>query len=86
MPVLVLPIVRPEYQDASEILRDADAAMYQAKSLGRSRYVFFDDSMREQLLANMSLEQELRIAVKQQQFELHYQQISDLGLNKYHGI
>ena len=76
----------PEYQDASEILRDADAAMYQAKSLGRSRYVFFDDSMREQLLANMSLEQELRIAVKQQQFELHYQQISDLGLKNTMGF
>ncbi|NMP30744.1 EAL domain-containing protein [Thalassotalea sp. M1531] len=67
------------YQEASEILRDADAAMYQAKSLGRGRYVFFDDSMREQLLASMTLEQELRVAIKEGQFELHYQQISDLA-------
>ncbi len=66
------------YNDANEILRDADAAMYQAKSLGRGRYVFFDDSMREQLLATMTLEQELRIAIKEKQFELHYQKISDL--------
>lgn len=66
------------YNDSNEILRDADAAMYQAKSLGRGRYVFFDESMREQLIASMTLEQELRIAIKECQFELHYQKISDL--------
>jgi diguanylate cyclase (GGDEF)-like protein len=66
------------YKGADEIICDADAAMYQAKSLGRGRYVFFDESMREQLLANMSLEQELRLAIKQQQFELYYQKITDL--------
>tara|TARA_R110000737_G_scaffold8048_2_gene23505 strand:- start:990 stop:3608 length:2619 start_codon:yes stop_codon:yes gene_type:complete len=70
---------RISYKDANEILRDADAAMYQAKSLGRGRYVFFDDSMREQLIASMTLEQELRQAIKSKQFELHYQQISDLN-------
>ena len=68
------------YKDSHEILRDADAAMYQAKNLGRGRYVFFDESMREQLIASMTLEQELRIAVKESQFELHYQQISNLAL------
>lgn len=68
-----------QYQDASEILRDADAAMYQAKSLGRGRYVFFDESMREQLMASLTLEQELRLAIKEQQFELHYQEISTLS-------
>ncbi|MGL1958960.1 MAG: EAL domain-containing protein [Colwellia sp.] len=68
-----------QYKDSNEILRDADAAMYQAKSLGRGRYVFFDETMREQLIATMTLEQELRIAIKEQQFELHYQEISDLN-------
>jgi len=74
-----IALCAPNYQDASEILRDADAAMYQAKNLGRGRYVFFDDSMREQLLASMTLEQELRVAIKEQQFELHYQQIANLS-------
>ncbi|WP_286263596.1 bifunctional diguanylate cyclase/phosphodiesterase [Thalassotalea atypica] len=81
-----IALCNAHYRDASEILRDADAAMYQAKSLGRGRYVYFDDSMREQLLASLTLEQELRIAVKQQQFELHYQQISDLGLTNTIGF
>ncbi|WDE11788.1 EAL domain-containing protein [Thalassomonas haliotis] len=73
-----ISLCHKHYQDASEILRDADAAMYQAKSLGRGRYVFFDESMREQLLASMTLEQELRVAINEQQFELHYQKISNL--------
>ncbi|XQW85080.1 EAL domain-containing protein [Thalassotalea piscium] len=74
------------YKDANEILRDADAAMYQAKSLGRGRYVFFDESMREQLIASMTLEQELRIAIEEKQFELHYQEISDLLLTNTIGF
>ena len=77
---------RLSYNDAHEIIRDADAAMYQAKSLGRGRYVFFDDSMREQLIANMTLEQELRLAIKLNQFELHYQRISDLSTDKVLGF
>ena len=74
-----IALCSPNYSEATEILRDADAAMYQAKNLGRGRYVFFDDSMRAQLLESMTLEQELREAIKQQQFELHYQQISNLA-------
>lgn len=74
------------YQSANEVLRDADAAMYQAKSLGRGRFVFFDDSMREKLIATMTLEQELRVAIEQQQFELHYQKISDLDCTKTIGF
>jgi EAL domain-containing protein (putative c-di-GMP-specific phosphodiesterase class I) len=48
--------------------------------------VFFDESMREQLLASMTLEQELRIAIKEQQFELHYQTITDLDLSNAIGF
>ena len=77
---------RISYKDADEILRDADAAMYQAKSLGRGRYVFFDDSMREKIIASMTLEQELRQAIKSKQFELHYQKISDLTSTKILGF
>ncbi|WDE05471.1 EAL domain-containing protein [Thalassomonas viridans] len=81
-----ISLSRGHYQDADEILRDADAAMYQAKSLGRGRYVFFDESMREQLLASMTLEQELRVAINRQQFELHYQEISNLDCSQVIGF
>jgi diguanylate cyclase (GGDEF)-like protein len=75
-----------QYENADEILRDADAAMYQAKSLGRGRYVFFDESMREKLLATMTLEQELRVAIENNQFELHYQKITELNSSKVLGF
>ena len=74
------------YKNAEEILRDADAAMYQAKGLGRGRYVFFDEIMREQLIATMTLEQELRFALENKEFELHYQKISDLDSGKIIGF
>jgi diguanylate cyclase (GGDEF)-like protein len=74
------------YDSAVEVLRDADAAMYQAKSLGRGRYVFYDESMREKLIATMTLEQELRVAIVEQQFELHYQKISDLNTGQVIGF
>lgn len=67
------------YNSATEILRDADAAMYQAKAMGRGRLVFFDETMRAELLANLSLEQDLRLAITNQQFVLHFQKINDLN-------
>ncbi|WP_185968006.1 putative bifunctional diguanylate cyclase/phosphodiesterase [Thalassotalea sp. PS06] len=67
------------YQNAAEVLRDADAAMYQAKALGKGRFIFFDDSMRQQLMANLNLEHELRKALREKQFTLHFQKITNLG-------
>lgn len=81
-----IAVCSSHYKSADEILRDADAAMYQAKNLGRGRYVFFDESMREQLIATMTLEQELRIAIEKQQFSLYYQKISDLNSAKTIGF
>ena len=59
---------QPDYQNADELLRDADAAMYQAKSFGRNRFVIFNDSMRQQMLQELGQEQALQQAVDQQQF------------------
>ena len=57
------------YQHADELLRDADAAMYQAKSFGRNRFVIFNDSMRSQMLQELGQEQALQQAVQQRQFQ-----------------
>ena len=66
------------YQNAEEILRDADTAMYRAKSEGKGRFEIFDDQMRQMLLERTTLENELVVALREQQFEIHYQPI--LGL------
>ena len=67
------------YMSADEVLRDADAAMYQAKSLGRGRYITFDKSMREKLLEDIQLETEFRKALKTKTFDCILQPV--MGLN-----
>jgi diguanylate cyclase (GGDEF)-like protein/PAS domain S-box-containing protein len=61
------------YRTPTEILRDADTAMYKAKALGRSRFVVFDAGMRAQAVACLELESDLRRAVDNQEFVLYYQ-------------
>ena len=67
------------YQSADEILRDADAAMYQAKSLGRGRYIIFDKTMRDKLLEELEIEGEFRQMLKAEAFECYSQPAFDLS-------
>lgn len=67
------------YQTADEVLRDADAAMYQAKSLGRGRYIVFDKTMREKLLEEMEIESEFRKILKAKAFESYSQPVLNLA-------
>ena len=62
---------------AEELLRDADVAMYRAKAVGKSRYVVFEPAMRDRLQARTELESELRRAVRDEQFTVHYQPVVD---------
>jgi diguanylate cyclase (GGDEF)-like protein len=66
------------YMSADEVLRDADAAMYHAKSLGRGRYVTFDKSMREKLLEDIQLESEFRKTLKDKGFDCVLQPVVKL--------
>ncbi|NMZ37592.1 putative bifunctional diguanylate cyclase/phosphodiesterase [Pseudomonas proteolytica] len=56
-----------------ELLMNADAAMYHAKSMGKNGYSFFDVSMNTNARRQLQLLQDLRNAVDQQQLRLHYQ-------------
>lgn len=58
---------------ANELLRDADAALYHAKSKGRNRHEYFDQEMRKRVVQRVRLGNELREAIQQDQFEVHYQ-------------
>ncbi|MFT6989171.1 MAG: diguanylate cyclase (GGDEF)-like protein [Paraglaciecola sp.] len=66
------------YQSADEVLRDSDAAMYQAKSLGRGRYIVFDKTMREKLLEELEIEGEFRKTLKAKAFDSYSQPIVNL--------
>ena len=56
-----------------ELLKQADIAMYQAKSAGRNTLRFFDPAMQASLAGRASLESALRRAIQERQFALHYQ-------------
>ncbi|MCF2152219.1 EAL domain-containing protein [Desmonostoc muscorum LEGE 12446] len=61
------------------MLRDADIAMYQAKLQGKSCYQIFDIQMHTQALQRLNLENDLRQALKRQEFLVYYQPIFDIN-------
>jgi diguanylate cyclase (GGDEF)-like protein len=67
----------------SEFLRDADVALYEAKSNGKNKYVFFNPMMEEEIGERITLEHDLRSALAERQFHLVYQPfytLSDLTM------
>ncbi|MGA3302663.1 MAG: amino acid permease [Methylovirgula sp.] len=66
------------YAAPDDILRDADLAMYRAKSLGEARAAIYDVSMHAQAAARLCLENDLRRALRNEEFVLHYQPIVSL--------
>jgi diguanylate cyclase (GGDEF)-like protein/PAS domain S-box-containing protein len=67
------------YTTPDEIMRDADAAMYHAKARGKSRHELFDADMHERARDRLGLESDLRHAITNNDFEVHYQPIVLLG-------
>src|SRR4029077_5266031 len=63
------------YDSPDEIMRDADTAMYHAKSRGKARHELFDADMHARELDRVGLENDLRHAVNHNDFEVHYQPI-----------
>ena len=74
------------YTKPDELLRDADAAMYRAKAQGRRRYVMFDESMHEEAMNTLKMENELRVAIERHQFAVHFQPFIDLKDNRVVGL
>jgi diguanylate cyclase (GGDEF)-like protein/PAS domain S-box-containing protein len=67
------------YTNADDLMRDADKAMYHAKSRGKARHEVFDAVMHARVLDRLSLENDLRRAVANHDFEVHYQPIVALA-------
>jgi predicted signal transduction protein with EAL and GGDEF domain len=74
------------YNAADEVLRDADLAMYRAKALGKGRYEVFDQTMHIQATGRLALEADLRRALQNEEFILHYQPIVDLRSGTITGV
>lgn len=66
-------------EGAEELMQNADAAMYYAKSLGRNNCQFFKLEMNTRAVQRAFIEAGLRRAIKRQEFELHYQPKVDIA-------
>ncbi len=69
-------------ENADSLMRNADLAMYRAKSDGRARYVLFDPSMHTDTLARLELEGDLRRALEHGELRVHYQPIMTMDTGK----
>ena len=77
----------PDYNQGSELLRNADIAMYRAKEKGSlARYEVFDQVMYAQALEQLQLENDLRQALERQEFQVYYQPIVSLITGRLTGF
>ncbi|OUL27119.1 diguanylate cyclase [Nostoc sp. RF31YmG] len=74
------------YRQASDLLRDSDIAMYQAKTQGKSCYKIFDAEMHNQALIRLNLENDLCKALERQEFLVYYQPIFNINSNHLIGF
>lgn len=69
----------PEFGlDAATLMKNADMAVYRAKSAGRATYYFYDGEMGKQFARNVRIETRLRQALQNERLELHFQPKVDL--------
>ena len=66
------------YDRPEDIMRDADIALNRAKSTGKGRYAIFDNAMRANVVAHLELDTDLRHALENNEFELHFEPIISL--------
>jgi diguanylate cyclase (GGDEF)-like protein/PAS domain S-box-containing protein len=74
------------YEKPEDLLRDADTAMYRAKTLGKGRYEVFDLEMRRSVIARLQLETDLRTALEREEFRNFYQPIVSLDSGRIIGF
>jgi diguanylate cyclase (GGDEF)-like protein/PAS domain S-box-containing protein len=76
-----ISLASPE-MSSSELLRNADIAMYDAKRRGRACFALFDESMHRRVVDRLEREHDLRHAVENSLLEVHYQPIVDLATGR----
>jgi diguanylate cyclase (GGDEF)-like protein len=80
-----ITIGNADYSDTETLMRDADAAMYYAKTHGKRSHALFDPSMHAAAVNRLQIEAELRHALESDELRLHYQPIVDLRTGVYSG-
>ena len=68
--------------NSEQLLNNVDQAMFHSKKMGKNRFSYFNSSMKSEIILRNNTITDLRTAIKEDQFELHYQPIVDLQSNK----
>ncbi len=74
-PSIGIAVFPDDGRDAETLIRNADAAMYHAKELGRANYQFFTEQMNQAASRRLELESDLRRALGRDELRVHYQRI-----------
>lgn len=74
------------YEKPEDILRDADTAMYRAKSTGRARHAMFDTAMHQRAVMLLQTEADLRRALERDELRVQYQPIVSLSTGRISGV
>ncbi|MEO0853340.1 MAG: diguanylate cyclase, partial [Cyanobacteria bacterium J06648_11] len=75
-----------DYAESQELVRDADTALYRAKTLGKARSVVFDPVLHERAVAQLKLETELHQAIAEAQLRVYYQPIISFETGRIDGL
>lgn len=75
-------ISQNDYDDAVDVLRDADTALYHAKEEGKGRIAIFDQAMRSRVLERADIETDMQLAIANREFVVFYQPIVSLTTGK----
>jgi diguanylate cyclase (GGDEF)-like protein/PAS domain S-box-containing protein len=81
-----ITIIPDDSEEANILTKNADLAMYRAKERGRNNYQYFSEEMNTLAQKRLKTENELRMALEQEQFELFYQPKVDIRDNRIVGV
>ena len=85
-PSIGISIYPDDGQTHAALIKNADAAMYHAKDLGRGNFQFFTENMNARAFELLSFESDLKLALKRGEFSLHFQPQIDLSSGKIVGM
>ncbi|MBU0925039.1 EAL domain-containing protein [bacterium] len=73
-------------EDQIDLMKNADIAMYEAKKLGRNQYHFFTEKLNQTVQKTILLDRDMRLALKNNEYQLFYQPKIDLESSKIIGV